>query len=234
MEKMMRRYAVLWMIGLAASSAGAQQATPPAQPPASATSDPSSKAVVAMESPQAGDYWNYQVRDEITGKITATRANIVTEVSANDISVRFSIAGTSNEGLNLYDRSWNLLKSGARKYTPNDGTALPTPLTIGETWNFQGNDVNAGNGFTWSRSGRSKVVGQETVTTKAGTFETFKIETTISSRNAKDPTMKTETATVTWYAPAIDHWVKRTFVLRVDDHLRDNNTSELVEYGRKQ
>jgi hypothetical protein len=111
---------------------------------------------------------------------------------------------------------------------------LPTPLTIGETWNFQGNDVNAGNGFTWSRSGRSKVVGQETVTTKAGTFETFKIETTISSRNAKDPTMKTETATVTWYAPAIDHWVKRSFVLRVDDHLRDNNTSELVEYGRKQ
>jgi hypothetical protein len=170
MEKMMRRYAVLWMIGLAASSAWAQQATPPAQPPASATSDPSSKAVVAMESPQAGDYWNYQVRDEITGKITATRANVVTEASAKDISVRFSIAGTSNEGLNLYDRSWNLLKSGAWKYTPNDGTGLPTPLTIGETWNFQGNDVNAGNGFTWSRSGRSKVVGQETVTTKAGTF----------------------------------------------------------------
>jgi hypothetical protein len=71
------------------------------------------------------------------------------------------------------------------------------------------------------------------VTTKAGTFETFKIETTISSRNAKDPTMKTETATVTWYAPAIDHWVKRTFILRVDDHLRDNNTSELVGYGRR-
>jgi hypothetical protein len=46
--------------------------------------------------------------------------------------------------------------------------------------------------------------------------------------------MKTETATVTWYAPAIDHSVKRSFVLRVDDHLRDNNTSELVEYGRKQ
>jgi hypothetical protein len=81
MEKMMRRYAVLGMIGLAASGAWAQQATPPAQPPTPAASDPSSKAVVAMESPRAGDYWNYEVRDEITGKITATRSNVVTEVS---------------------------------------------------------------------------------------------------------------------------------------------------------
>jgi len=38
---------------------------------------------------------------------------------------------------------------------------------------------------------------------------------------------------VTWYAPAIDHWVKRTFVSRADQHVRTNNTIELVEYGRK-
>jgi len=38
---------------------------------------------------------------------------------------------------------------------------------------------------------------------------------------------------VTWYAPAINHWVKRTVVSRVDKHLLVNNTIELTEYGRK-
>ena len=38
----------------------------------------------------------------------------------------------------------------------------------------------------------------------------------------------------TWYAPAIDHWVKRSIVARGNGNLIANNTVELVEYGRKQ
>jgi hypothetical protein len=37
----------------------------------------------------------------------------------------------------------------------------------------------------------------------------------------------------TWYAPSIDHWVKRTFVSRGNGNLLANNTVELIEYGRK-
>jgi hypothetical protein len=80
--------------------------------------------------------------------------------------------------------------------------------------------------------GHFKSVGQETVTTKAGTFETLKIETTSSTRNVNDPTRKNEAESQTWYAPAIDHWVKRTFVSRTDKRLTQNNTLELTEYGR--
>ena len=72
------------------------------------------------------------------------------------------------------------------------------------------------------------------VSTKAGTFETFKIETTYPRRNVKDPTKKEEVTGQTWYAPAIDHWVKRAIITRVDNHLVVNNTLELTEYGRKQ
>jgi hypothetical protein len=46
--------------------------------------------------------------------------------------------------------------------------------------------------------------------------------------------MKMESIRQTWYAPAIDHWVKRTFVARTNGHLRTSETYELVEYGRKQ
>jgi hypothetical protein len=127
-----------------------------------------------------------------------------------------------------------LINSGPWRYSPNDGTGIQKPLTSGKTWTFQANDVNAGDGYIWNRSGRSKVVGPESLTTKAGTFEMFKIETTYSRRNVKDPTKKEEVTAQTWYASAIDHWVKRTFISRVDNHLRVNNTLELTEYGRKQ
>jgi hypothetical protein len=234
----MLRYVVLVLIGLIASSALAQQAPPqagaPAAPPSSSAPVEPAKAVVPMEEPLPGDHWTYEVRDEITGKISATRANVVTEVTPTEISIRFEVVGTPNQGLNVYDRSWNLINSGPWRYSPNDGAGIQTPLTTGKTWTFQCDEVNAGNGNIWKRSGSSKVVGQESVTTKAGTFETFKIETTYSARNVKDPTRKNEITSQTWYAPAIDHWVKRIFMSRADKHLRVSNTLELTEYGRKQ
>jgi hypothetical protein len=225
----MLRYVVLGTIGLIASSASAQQSPPQAETPAAlapATPAQPAKAAVSMEEPLPGDRWTYEIRDEITGAVTATRANVVTEVTPKEISVRFNIVGTQNSGMNVYDRSW--------KYAPHDGTGIVTPLAIGKTWSLQSNDINTANGAVGKRSGTSKVVAQETVTTKAGTFETFKIESNYSIRGVNDPTRKTDIKSETWYAPAIDHWVKRVFTSRVDNHLRVSNTLELVEYGRKQ
>jgi hypothetical protein len=36
----------------------------------------------------------------------------------------------------------------------------------------------------------------------------------------------------TWYAPMIDHWVKRTFLSRSHGHVREKSAVELVGYGR--
>jgi hypothetical protein len=234
---MFRYVVVVGLIGLGTGNAWAQQAPPQAEAPASAppaVSVQPPKAVVPMEEPRPGDHWTYEVRDEITGKISATRVNAVTEVTPKEISMQSRAVGSPDQSLGIYDRSWNLISAGPWRYAPNDGTGIRAPLAIGKTWTFQSNDVNAGGGFIWNRSGTSKVAGQETVTTKAGTFETFRIETTYSRRDVKDPTRKEEVTAQTWYAPAIDHWVKRTFISRVQQHLRANNTLELVEYGRKQ
>jgi hypothetical protein len=233
----MLRYAALGMISLVAGSALAQQSPPKPDadaPSSSSTPAAPSKAVVTMEEPLPGDRWTYEVRDEITGTVTATRANVVTEVTPTEITIRFSIVGTPNGGLNIYDRSWNLMASAPWKYAPHDGTGIMAPLTVGKTWNIQSNDINAGNGNVGKRTGTSKVVGQESVTTKAGTFDTFKIEASYSIRGVNDPTKRADITSQTWYAPAIDHWVKRSFISRVDKHLRVNNTIELVAYGRKQ
>jgi hypothetical protein len=142
--------------------------------------------------------------------------------------------GNNNVGFNVYDRLWNLVEDRPWRYSPHDGSGIQSPLTVGETWPVQTNNINSANGNIWKRSGTSKVVGQESVTTKAGTFDTFKIDTTFTARNVNNPTLKNEVTSLTWYAPAVDHWVKRTFVSRTDKHLVINNTIELVEYGRKQ
>jgi hypothetical protein len=231
----MLRYAAPMVISLVATCAWAQQTPPPAAAPLdAAASVQRAKALVPMEEPQPGDRWTYEVRDEITGTITATRENVVTEVTTNDISVRFKIVGTTNEGFTVYDRSWNLVEERPWKFSPNDGSGIQSPLAVGKTWPVQTNNVNSANGNVWKRSGTSKVVGQESVTTKAGAFDTFKIETAYKAKNVNNPTLESEVTSQTWYAPAIDHWVKRTFVSRANKHLQISNTIELVDYGRKQ
>jgi hypothetical protein len=232
---LMLRYAAVLLVSLVTNSAWAQQAPAPAAAlPDAATSAKPEKVVVPMAEPKVGDRWTYEVRDEITGAITATRENVVTDVTPAEITVRYKNLGNNNEGFNVYDRSWNVVEDRPWRFSPHDGTGIQSPLTVGKTWPVQTNNINSANGNVWKRSGTSKVVGQESVTTKAGTFDTFKIETSFSARNANNPTLKNEVTSLTWYAPEIDHWVKRTFVSRANKHLQISTLIELIEYGRKQ
>jgi hypothetical protein len=232
----MLRYAVLAAFSFVAGNAWAQTASPPVEAAPSITAPvPAPKAVIPMEEPQPGDHWTYEIRDEITGKISGPRENVVTEVTPKNISLRFTNAGNTNEGFDVYDRSWNLISAPNWRYAPYQGsTGIQAPLEVGKIWSFRSANTNGTNGAIWKESGTSKIVGRETVTTKAGTFDTFKIEINFSTQNVKDPTRKNDLAFQTWYAPAIDHWVKRIAVIKSDGHVRSNNTYELIDYGRKQ
>ena len=229
------RCTVLAILGLLVTAGPLAAQTPPAAtppagaPPAIETPD----SPEAMADPQTGDHWTYELRDDITGEVKSTITTTVTDVSDADISIRVGLLGNPNSGYLNVDRSWNLTNSGIWRYTPNDGTGIRTPLAAGKSWSFKGTDLNSTAGVSWKRSGTSKVVGQESITTRAGTFDTFKIETSIQIQNANDPTKKLQAVQQTWYAPAIDHWVKRSYVSRAEGRVRDKNTTELVEYGRR-
>ena len=229
-----RRLLVVAACLLAASGSLSAQTTPNGSPPT-----PASPAIEApnapepMEDAQTGDHWTYELRDDITGDIKSTITNTVTDVSNSEISTRVGLLGNPNSGYQTFDNSWNLINNGIWRYTPNDGTGIKAPLAAGKTWSFKSTDLNSTAGVSWKRSGTSKVLGPESVTTRAGTFDTFKIETNIQVQNANDPTKKVQVVQQTWYAPAIDHWVKRTAVSRSDGRVREKSTTELVEYGRR-
>lgn len=232
----MFRYAIL---GLLIVAEGAQAQTPPQGESPQALSVPvpapaqPAKPVSAMEEARPGDRWVYEVRDEITGTVTTTRTTVVTEVTPTEIAARFTNEGNPQPNRILFDRSWNVIEGGPWRYSPNDGSGVQLPLAVGKSWTFRSNDTNGENGAGWKRAGTSKVVGQETLTTKAGTFDTFRIETTSAAMSVKDPTRKTEVTATTWYAPAVNHWVKRSFELRANKRLMTNNVIEMVSYGRK-
>jgi hypothetical protein len=214
-------------------SLSAQTAPSTSPPAASSPATEPADSLEAMEDAQTGDHWTYELRDDITGDIKSTITNTVTDVSDSEISTRTALLGNPNSGYQNFDRSWDLINNGIWRFTPNDGNGIRLPLTVGKTWSFKGTDLNSTAGVSWKRSGTSKVIAQESVTTRAGTFDTFKIETSVQIQNANDPTKKIQAVQQTWYAPLIDHWVKRSFVSKSDGRVRDKNTVELVEYGRR-
>jgi hypothetical protein len=231
-EISMFRHCVMASVGLLLSATALIAQTPnPAPAPAPAATEPSEQET--MEDPQVGDRWTYEFRDDISGDVKSTLTQTVTDVSGSEIGVKIATLGTSNSGYQTFDRSWNLINGGNWRYTPNDGTGIRAPLAVGKTWSLKSNDLNNTAGVSWKRSGTSKVVAQESVTTRAGTFDTFRIETSFQVQNANDPTKKVQAVQQTWYAPAIDHWVKRSFVSRLDSRVREKTTLELVEYGRR-
>jgi hypothetical protein len=225
---MLRCFLVATVVLLAAATMSwAEPSSPP--PPAVESPD----MVEPMQEVQLGDHWTYELKDEISGEIKATTTNVVTDVSASEVSTRTGITGKFETGYMNFDRSWNVTSNVNWKFAPNDGSGMSLPLAVGKTWSFKGTEVNTGSGYSGKRSGTSKVVAQESMTTRAGTFDTFKVETAYLEQGTNDPTRKYQVLYTTWYAPVINHWVKRISISRVNGKVRDNSSLELVEYGRR-
>lgn len=198
-----------------------------------AAPEASEDAIEPMEAPQAGDHWTYETRDEITGVVKATTTQVITEVSPTAISLRIGAVGNPNFNFVTFDRAWNATSNATFKYTPNAGDGVRLPLEVGKKWSSQSSDFNSAHAATFKRTTTSKVTTRESVTTRAGTFDAFKIDTTSTVYNPNDPTKKTEFISEMWWVPTIDHWVKRLMTSRSGGQVRDQTSMELVEYGRK-
>ncbi len=229
---MFRTIAIAFCALMVFDTAGwTQSAAPEANKPAAASSPTESSDT--MEQPLPGDHWTYEIRDEITGVLKFTNSNVVTDVTPGEISIRMENIGSPGAGFYVYDRSWNLKDGPTWKYSPNDGTGIKQPLKAGDTWKFQSSDTYVARGGSFRRTGSAKVLGEESVETRAGTFNAIKIETSINMRNANDPTKKADMVMTTWYAPSINHWVKRISKTKTNGHVVEDTAAELVEYGRR-
>jgi hypothetical protein len=196
--------------------------------------------VLAAQSPQApnegvqvGDRWVFDRTDETTSFPKDTYTRIVTSISDKEIVTDFYVRGNSAKTVMIFDRDWGLVDNSTLKYKPNNGQEVRLPLAIGKSWRSEYDEKNNNTGALMHGSVTSKVTGQESITTSAGTFDTFKVETQIKAFPPSDPSKLWEYQIVRWYAPQINYWVKDTYLAKFDKRVRASTSAELVDFSRK-
>jgi hypothetical protein len=219
---------------LAQSASPKDQSSPPSPTAPAPNVATASDSGDQMDPPMLGDHWTYDIRDEITGELKNTLTTTITDLTPTDIALRLqSQAYSQGPSVFIYDRSWNLKNTPTWRFSPTDGSGIKMPLAVGNTWKFRYDQIRTGYGTTFKNVGASKVAGTESIKTDAGTFEALKIETSVTGHNANDSTKRFESTIVTWYVPSIDHWVKRTVKSAFNGNVDENDSLELVDFGRR-
>jgi hypothetical protein len=180
---------------------------------------------------RVGDRWSYEIKDALTGDLRQATTVVVAEISDKEITTRVSFKGKDRPQTMVFDHDWGRIDDGLFKLRPA-GIGIRTPLQVGKEWRSDANAVNLQFGQTFRASGFAKVVAQEQLAVPAGTFDTFRIDTTVRLVNTKDQTKSHTYTFVFWYAPAINRWVKRKMEWRFEGRLRDSTSDELTEYSR--
>jgi hypothetical protein len=196
--------------------------------------------VLAAQSPEApnagvqvGDRWVFDRSDEMTGFPKDTYTRIVTAVSEKEIITNFYVRGNSANTIMIFDRDWGLIDNSTVKYKPNNGQGIQLPLAVGKSWRAEYDEKNNNTGANMHGSAISRVTAQESLTTSAGTFDTFKIETLIKAFPPSDPSKQWEYQIVRWYAPQINFWVREKYLAKFDKRTRVSTSTELVDFSQK-
>jgi hypothetical protein len=186
----------------------------------------------AGDAVRVGDRWVYDTKDELTGLPKATYSQVVTEVSPKEVVVSLVLRGQNGSSLLVYDHDWDRIEQSNVKFRPNDGQGIRPPLAVCKEWRAAYEGRVTQTGAASKGSVVSKVVGRETVTTPAGTFDTFKIETRVQNINASDPSQLSQYENVTWFAPQVNHWVRRMLVTKIRNRTTASISEELTDFSR--
>jgi len=181
---------------------------------------------------RVGDRWSYDLKDDLTGDLRHAVTVVVVEVTAKEITTRATIRGKELPQTMIFDHDWGRIDDGGWKLNPS-GLGIKMPLQVGKEWRSDANALHRQSGVAFRASSVAKVVKQEQVTTPAGTFDTYQVDTTTRLVNTRDQTKSSTWKFVYWYAPAVNRWVKRKAEQRYDGRLRDSHIEELTEYSRK-
>ena len=181
---------------------------------------------------RVGDRWSYDIKDALTGDLRLAVTIVAAEINEKEIITRTSVRGKDRPNTIVFNPDWGRIDDGVWKLSPS-GIGIRKPLQVGKEWRSDSNAMNLQSGVPFRASGVAKVVGQEQVTTPAGTFDTFRVEMTVRLINTRDQTKAWTWTFWVWYAPAVNRWVRRKTEGRFEGRLRDSSLEELTEYSRK-
>jgi len=179
---------------------------------------------------KVGDSWTYSRFDKLTNQITGTFVITVQKIEGGEITMESrSAGGQGNPALSVFTSDWHVRKRLGRGFDP----AIPEyafPLEIGKSWEgkYTGPDPRGASLVDYELKG--KVVGAESVTVSAGTFDAMKIQLETSWLYKGPFTLGgsllygTFVQTI-WYAPKAKRFVK----MDIERHRRPFLEREILE-----
>jgi hypothetical protein len=160
---------------------------------------------------KVGDTWTYTTFDKYKGRIVGTFRVTVQRVEGDEIHVVSQAAdGQGDQRVELYTAEWNLRQGGDadRRFDPMVPT-LAFPLQEGKTWKGKYTSPSRDGTGTTTGEVEGKVVGFESVTVPAGTFDAAKVRVEIhwdyEGRRGRGAGTISQTI---WYAPEAKRWVR--------------------------
>jgi hypothetical protein len=179
-----------------------------------------------------GDRWSYDIKDGLTGDLRRAITVVVVDINDKEITTRVTSLGKDRPQTMVFDHDWGRIDDGIWKLRPS-GIGIKKPLQVGKEWRSDANAINSQSGVVLRATGAAKVVGQEQFTTPAGTFDSFRVDMTVRMINTKDQTRSQTWTFVSWFAPAVNRWVRRKAEWQSEGRLRDSYSEELTEYSHK-
>jgi hypothetical protein len=183
---------------------------------------------------RVGDLWVFQNTDLRTGEKKDT-SFLVTALTGDEIMME---TGGSTSGAWTFTREWNPVERKAGDVVTDvlkpDWPYLRFPMALGKTWEVPF-EIEATSRFEkhvaeWQW--KAQVVAVETVTVRAGTFQTFRIdyEGSFTTRSGRETWTGSHGETA-WYAPAAKAIVKREFTqLAPARNVKEHHTIELLSF----
>ena len=189
---------------------------------AAQTPGPSEKPLV-----KPGDTWSYRQIDMLTTEVREESTIEVTSVDAEQIKTRTVRSGREQE--EVFDTHWNAKLVDGRAFSPNRGV-LDFPLDAGKSWERRVTYPTRQGDAQITATMKGNVVGWESITVPAGTFQAQKITLTESYYNNRTGSGAGARGGgvgqwTVWYAPAAKRNVRVEYV-----EGRNRVRTELVQF----
>ena len=232
-------FALLGLVCLPPSGAALAQNAPTTQAMPDISPASSLAPQVNAIDVKPGDRWTYKVYDDITGDLKFTAVSVLTEAAEGTFTTQTSV--TQPNGIApiggsvvVFDNNWDLIEDGIWKRNPADtSVGVKLPLQVGNQWKGTFDAVRQNPEQHFAIKSSSSVAAWEHVKLRFGLqYDAFRIES-ISHGGPIGVTMDVQTKVTSWYAPQVNHYVKRITEARVNGHLSARTIEYLAGYTRR-
>jgi hypothetical protein len=177
--------------------------------PVTAQVQNSSEQYIRFDTPPklcVGDTWTYFGNEFIATVPWTATVQSVDKGVATILRQGAPEVGQKRERIEIRLANGNYSKLGDTAFSP-DGQDFAFPLVVGKTWEIK-QTYNLESGAIMTKTGTAEVKGREQVQTKAGSFDTIRLQQYGNLRNSQIREFNASYQYTYWYAPAAKTIVK--------------------------